>query len=119
MTIAEDGGNWTMITKTTVKSSGQAVAEVKEKKDAVQKEITEEKDKISAYVQETTIKCRGNNGDILVKGERLGDLTEAHVEATKVRWVAHQEGSKERVANHTRLVKEKMEEWPTIPDLSR
>merc|ERR1711894_530226 len=87
---------------------------VTEKENLVQKEINEEKERISTYVQETTTKCRSNNEDVLKKGESLRDLTEAHVEATKVRWVAYEEGSKERVANHSRLAKEKMEDFKKL-----
>ena len=97
--------------KELVKSSGQAVAEMQENKDLVQKEINEEKERISAYVHETTTTCRSNNEDVLEKGETLKDLTEAHVDATQVRWAAHEEGANERVANHTRLAKEKMEDF--------
>ena len=100
--------------KELVKSSGHSVAEVTEKKNLVQKEINEEKERISTYVQETTTKCRSNNEDVLKKGKSLRDLTEAHVEATKVRWVAYEENSKERVANHSRLAKEKMEDFKKL-----
>jgi len=97
--------------KELVTNSGQLVAGAQEKKDLVQKEINEEKGRISAYVQETTTRCRSNNDDVLGKGKTLRDLTEAHVDATQVRWVAHEESSKERVANHNRLAKEKMEDF--------
>ena len=100
--------------KELVKSSGQVVADVKEKKEAVQKEINEEKDRISAYVEETTTMCRSNNEEVQNKGEMLRDMTQTHVEATKRRWVVHEEGSKERVANHARLAKEKMEEFKKV-----
>ena len=100
--------------KELVKSSGQVVADVKEKKEVVQKEINEEKDRISAYVEETTTMCRSNNEEVQNKGEMLRDMTQTHVEATKRRWVVHEEGSKERVANHARLAKEKMEEFKKV-----
>ena len=100
--------------KQLVKSSGQAVTEVEEKREVVEKEINQEKERISLYVQEKTTTCRRNNEDVLEKGERMQELTKVQVEATKVRWAAHEEASMERVANHTRLAEEKMEEFKRV-----
>ena len=44
----------------------------------------------------------------------MQELTKVQVEATKVRWAAHEEASGERVANHTRLAEEKMEEFKRV-----
>ena len=100
--------------KQLVKSSGQAVTEVEEKREVVEKKINQEKERISLYVQEKTTTCRRNNEDVLEKGERMQELTKVQVEATKVRWAAHEEASMERVANHTRLAEEKMEEFKRV-----
>ena len=100
--------------KQLVKSSGQAVTEVEEKREVVEKKINQEKERISLYVQEKTTTCRRNNEDVLEKGERMEELTKVQVEATKVRWAAHEEASEERVANHKRLAEEKMEEFKRV-----
>ena len=44
----------------------------------------------------------------------MEELTKVQVEATKVRWAAHEEASEERVANHKRLAEEKMEEFKRV-----
>ena len=97
--------------KQLVDCSGKVVVKVEEKRGLVQEEITQEKDRISTYMHERTKSCRSNNESVLEKGERLGELTEAQVEATKVRWAAHQESYSERAATHTLRLEEKVADF--------
>ena len=100
--------------KELVDCSGKVVVKVEEKKRLVQEEINQEKDRISMYVHERTKSCKSNNESVLEKGERLGELTEAQVEATKVRWAAHQESCSERVATHTLRLEEKVADFNKV-----
>ena len=100
--------------KELVDCSGKVVAKVEEKKRLVQEEINQEKDRISMYVHERTKSCKSNNERVLEKGERLGELTEAQVEATKVRWAAHQESYSERAATHTLRLEEKVADFNKV-----
>ena len=100
--------------KQLVDCSGKVVARVEEKRGLVQEEITQEKDRISTYMHERTKSCRSNNESVLEKGERLGELTEAQVEATKVRWAAHQESYSERAATHTLRLEEKVADFNKV-----
>jgi len=100
--------------KELVDCSGKVVVKVEEKKRLVQEEINQEKDRISMYVHERTKSCKSNNESVLEKGERLGELTEAQVEATKVRWAAHQESYSERAATHTLRLEEKVADFNKV-----
>ena len=100
--------------KELVDCSSKVVVKVEEKKRLVQEEINQEKDRISMYVHERTKSCKSNNESVLEKGERLGELTEAQVEATKVRWAAYQESCSERVATHTLRLEEKVADFNKV-----
>merc|ERR1719410_1159015 len=100
--------------KELVDFSGKVVVKVEEKKRLVQEDINQEKDRISKYVHERTKSCKSNNESVLEKGERLGELTEAQVEATKMRWAAHQESFSERVATHTLRLEEKVADFNKV-----
>ena len=100
--------------KELVDCSGKVVVKVEEKKRLVQEEINQEKDRISMYVHERTKSCKSNNERVLEKGARLGELTEAQVEATKVRWAAHQESCSERAATHTLRLEEKVADFNKV-----
>ena len=100
--------------KELVDFSGKVVVKVEEKKRLVQEDINQEKDRISKYVHERTKSCKSNNERVLEKGARLGELTEAQVEATKVRWAAHQESCSERAATHSLRLEEKVADFNKV-----